>query len=333
MNIRWGILSTGRIAHKFADTAIHFGREITIGAVASRSLAPAEAFAAQYGIPKAYGSYEEMAEDPDIDIVYIGTPHHLHEAHMRLCLTQGKHVLCEKPFTVNAREARRVCDLAREKGLLVLEAFWTKFIPIYRRVERLLSEGAIGDVCLVKTQFGYPADPSRWRMDAARAGGALLDIGVYNIGFISMILGYHPAEIKTIAQISDSGVDMCSSVILRYENGAVAECTTAFNCRIPDTATIYGTKGRIHIPHYKNPRRVEIFMNDGSVSVIEEALGYPGIETMDYAGFEGPMLEAVACLAAGRTESGILTPAQTIATLEIMDAVRELWGMRYPFEA
>lgn len=322
--IRWGILATGGIAHTFADTAVHLGGEIAMAAVASRSMDKAKAFAAQYGIPKAYGSYEEMVKDPDIDIVYVATPHNLHAEDMESCLAHGKHVLCEKPFTVNAGEARRIYDLAREEGLLVLEAFWTKFIPIYRRVERLLADGVIGDIHLVKAQYGYVADRSVWRMNPALAGGALLDIGVYNLGFASMVLGYHPVEIKTMVHMSDTGVDECSSVLLQYEKGALAECTTAFGTYIPTIGTIYGSKGRIHIPDFKNPQRVEIIMNDGSTSVIEQKF--------DYNGYEYQMREAVACLVKGRIQSEIMTPAQSIAVMEIMDRIRGIWGLRYPFE-
>jgi len=324
--IRWGILSTGKIAQKFAETAAHFPEEFTVAAVASRSLDTAQAFASQYGIGKAYAGYEELARDPDVDIVYVATPNNLHAPNMKMCLEHGKHVLCEKPFTVNAGEAREVYAMAREKGLLVMEAFWTKFLPLYRRLDQLLAEGVIGDIHLIKAQYGYVISPARSlrKMDPELAGGALLDIGVYAIGFASMVQGYRPAEIKSIVRLNDSGVDEYSTTILRYEGGAIAECTCAIGTQIPVLGSIYGSLGMIRIPHFLAPQSMEVTLNDGTSYMIEEKF--------DFNGFEYQMREAAACLAAGRTQSDIMTPEQSIAVMEIMDTIRGIWGMRYPME-
>lgn len=322
--IRWGILSTGMIAKNFAEVAHRLGGEVEVEAVASRTPAGAQGFAQAYGIPKAYGSYEALAEDPDVDIVYVATPHSRHYEDMMLMLRNGKHVLCEKSFTVSAEEARAVYAEARARGLLVIEAFWTKFLPIYREVERRVGSGMLGEVKLVTAQYGYKTTREARKFDPALAGGALLDIGVYCIGFAAMVLGYAPLDVQAAMLLNDAGTDAYDAVTLAYD-GAVAQLTSAIGAQMPVFASIYGTKGRIEIPEFKNPQRFVTYI-DGKEP---DAFDLP----FQVNGYEYQMLEAQACLRAGRTQSDIMTPEQSVAVMRIMDEARRQGGLCFPFEA
>lgn len=321
--IRWGILSTGMIAKNFAEVAQKLGGEVVVEAVASRTRKDAEAFAAAYGIPKAYGSYEALAEDPDVDIVYVATPHSRHYEDMMLLLRNGKHVLCEKSFTVSAAQAQAVYDCARGQNLLVVEAFWTKFLPIYREVERRVASGVIGDIRLVTAQYGYTTAREARKFDPALAGGALLDIGVYCIGFAAMILGYEPEEIGASLLLNRVGTDAYDAVTLRYD-GAMAQLTSAIGANVPVFGGIYGTKGRIEIPNFKNPQRFTLLVDGREPETFELPF--------DVNGYEYQMREAQECLRAGRTHSEIMTPGQSVAVMRIMDEVRRQGGLRFPFE-
>ncbi len=326
-NIKWGIFSTGNIAHNFANTVNALNGEVDLFGVASRNIDKAQEFADEHGIKKAYASYEELAKDPEIDVVYIATPHNFHYENMVLCLENGKHILCEKSFTVTAKEAEEIYNLAKEKNLFVMEGFWTKFIPIYREIEKVIKDGVIGDIRLVTAQYGFCIDnPTRLarKFDPNLAGGALLDIGVYNIGFASMILGYEPKNIESFAKINDVGTDEYSSIILQYENGAIAELATAIQTTMPVLACIYGSKGYINIPEYKNPTMAEIVLNDGTSYKIEKEF--------EVNGFEYEIREAQSCIRDNKISSEVFTPEQSIAVMSIMDRVRELWGMKFPFE-
>lgn len=323
--IRWGILSTGSIANTFAKTAAQMNGEIEIGAVASRSLPSAQAFAQTYGIKKAYGSYEQLAADPDIDIVYVATPHSRHFEDMMLLLTNGKHILCEKSFTVTADEARWIYNFAKEKNLLVIEAFWTKFLPIYRELEQRLASGVIGDIRMVTAQYGYQTSPTRHqrKMNPDLAGGALLDIGVYCIGFAAMILGYKPDEIKSLMHINEVGTDTQDAILLRYGN-ASAVLTSAIGINAPVNAAIFGTLGRVDVENFKNPEAFTIVLDSGDAERFELPF--------DVNGYEYQMREAIRCLNEGRIQSDIMTPKQSIAVMKIMDKARAKGGLRFPFE-
>lgn len=328
-HLKWGIISTGNIAKVFADTVEamnKLGDNIEIRGVASRNPETAKQFAQRHNIAVAYGSYEELAADSDVDIIYIGTPHNLHYENMMMCLRHGKHVLCEKPFTVTAEEAREVYAFAKEKNLFVMEAFWTKFIPLYREVEKIIAEGTIGDIRLVTAQYGYctSADRVKRKFDPELAGGALLDIGVYNIGFAAMILGYDPRSILSTASLNDAGTDDYSAIIMKYENGKVAQLTTAIQTEIPVLGCIYGSLGHIRIKDYKNPQSIEIVMNDGQTRRVDQAF--------DVNGYEYQIREAESCITGGRICTDILTPEQSVAIMEIMDSVRDSWQMKFPFE-
>ncbi|MGN0772550.1 MAG: Gfo/Idh/MocA family protein [Candidatus Ventricola sp.] len=321
--MNWGILSTGGIARNFAETVRRMGDEATLYAVASRSQESADAFADQYGIPVRYASAEALARDPNVDIVYIGTPHSAHAEGMRLMIENGKPVLCEKSFTANAREAREVLALAREKNVFVMEAFWTKLCPLYREVERVLASGAIGEIRAVTAQYGYTTAREARKFDPQMAGGTLLDIGVYAIGFACMMLGYEFDSVQSNLVMNSAGTDAIDAIILR-KGGAVASLTCAIGTRMPTTGAVYGSKGRIEILEFKNPQSATVYI-DGEAP-------YTLSSPFEVNGFEYEIREAMACVAAGKAHSGIITPEQTIAVMEIMDQVRAQNGLTFPFE-
>ena len=321
--MNWGILSTGVIAKNFAETARRMGDEVILYAVASRSQESADAFADRYGIPVRYASAQELAEDPRVDIVYIGTPHSAHAEGMHLMIEHGKHVLCEKSFTTDAQQAKEIFALAREKGVFVMEAFWTKLCPVYREVERVLASGAIGEIRAVTAQYGYTTGREARKFDPQMAGGTLLDIGVYAIGFACMMLGYGFDSVQSSLVMNGAGTDAVDAIILR-RGGAVASLTCAIGAQMPTMGAVYGTKGRIEIPEFKNPERVTVCIDGEAPYAIECPF--------EVNGFEYEIREAMACAAAGRMHSEIITPEQTVAVMEIMDQVRAQSGLKFPFE-
>lgn len=321
--MNWGILSTGVIARTFAETARRMGEEVTLYAVASRSQESADAFADQYGIPVRYASAEALAKDPNVDIVYIATPHSAHDEGLRLMIESGKPVLCEKSFTTDAQQAREIFALAKEKNVFVMEAFWTKLCPVYREVERVLASGAIGEIRAVTAQYGYTTAREARKFDPRMAGGTLLDIGVYAIGFACMMMGYDMDSVQSNLVMNGVGTDAIDAIILR-RGDAVASLTCAIGAQIPTVGAVYGTKGRIEIPEFKNPQRVTVYADGQEPKVLTHPF--------DVNGYEYEIREAMACVAASRTQSDVITPAQTIAVMEIMDQVRAQNGMKFPFE-
>lgn len=320
--LRWGILSTGVIAKNFAETARRMGG-VEMTAVASRSAQSAEAFGEAYGIPKRYASYEALAADPEVDIVYVATPHSRHYADMKLLIGAGKHILCEKSFTTDAAQAVEVLRMARERGVFVMEAFWTKLIPVYREVERLIAEGAIGEVRSVTAQYGYTTGREARKFDAALAGGTLLDIGVYAIGFACMMLGYSFDDVLSQLILNDAGTDATDAILLR-RGRAVAQLTCGIGFNMPTHGAVYGTKGHIDIPEFKNPERVTLFLDGEAPRVIEHPF--------EVNGYEYEIREAERCVSEGKLQSGLMTWEQTVSVMRIMDEVRRQNGMRFPFE-
>lgn len=321
--MRWGILSTGTIAKNFAQTAGQMP-DVQIQAVASRSCGSAEAFAAAYAIPTAHGSYEALAADPNVDIVYVATPHSRHYEDMKLLIGAGKHVLCEKSFTTDAKQAKEIFELAEKENVFVMEAFWTKFIPLYRQIETILEEGRIGELRVVTAQYGYTTAREARKFDPALAGGTLLDIGVYAIGFACMMMGYAFDDVRSELVMNDAGTDALDAITLR-KGRTVAQLTTAIGANMPTFGAVYGTKGHIDIPEFKNPTRAMLHVD-----------GQPPVELaqpFEINGFEYEIREAQACAEAGKLQSERMTGRQTVAVMRIMDEIRRQNGFRFPFEA
>ena len=236
---------------------------------------------------------------------------------------KGKHILCEKSFTTDAAQAVEVLRMARERGVFVMEAFWTKLIPVYREVERLIAEGTIGEVRAVTAQYGYTTGREARKFDAALAGGTLLDIGVYAIGFACMMLGYSFDDVLSQLILNDAGTDATDAILLR-RGRAVAQLTCGIGFNMPTHGAVYGTKGHIDIPEFKNPERVTLFVDGEAPRVIERPF--------EVNGYEYEIREAERCVSEGKLQSELMTWEQTVSVMRIMDEVRRQNGMRFPFE-
>ncbi len=322
--IQWGILGPGSISHQFA-TGLQSAAGAKLLAVGSRSQAKADAFADKFGAPKRHASYEALAADPDVHVIYIATPHPQHKDAALLCLEHGKAVLCEKPFTVNAKEAEEVIASARAKDLFVMEAMWSRFFPAMAHVRKLIADGAIGEVRMLQADFGFRAgvDPSSRLFNPAMAGGGLLDVGVYPISLASMLFGA-PSDITGVAQIGEMGVDEQAAISLKYAGGQLAALTTGVRINTPQEAHILGTDGsiKIHAPWWK---AAKITVNAGGKS---EELDLP----FDGQGMNYEAEEVGNCLRAGKNESDILPLSETLSILRTTDTLRAQWGLKYPME-
>jgi predicted dehydrogenase len=322
---RWGILGPGRIAHRFAQ-ALEDVEGATLQAVASRSALRARDFAQRYGATSAYDSEEALAADPDVDAIYIASPHRFHHAQTRLCLEAGKPVLCEKPLTVNATEAGDLIQLAQAKGLFLMEALWSRYLPIYRQVRTWLDGGEIGEIKLVTSIFCFQAerDPSDRKFNHELAGGALLDLGVYNVSLSQWAIGRDPSAVVARCHLGDTGVDELTAVTMVYPQGAVAQFACSFLFEGVNEMTVYGSRGFVRI-------------HPGFWQSTEATLSVGGKETTAKLpfrrnGFEYQIEEAMDCIRGGRRESREMPLASTLATMTTMDQIRAQIGLRYSFE-
>ncbi|WP_373306949.1 Gfo/Idh/MocA family protein [Streptomyces longisporoflavus] len=326
--MRWGILATGGIAASFTANLLDMP-DAEVVAVASRTDASAKAFAERFGIPRAYGTWSALAEDEDIDVVYVATPHASHLAAAGLCLDAGRAVLCEKAFALNAREAQELVTLARRRGLFLMEAMWMYCHPLVRRLKALVDEGAIGEVRTVQADFGLagPFPPSHRLRDPAQGGGALLDLGVYPVSFAHLLLG-EPSGVTARAMLSEEGVDLQTGMLLSWESGAQALLHCSINAGTPVTASVTGSKGRIDVPDgFFFPERF-VLHRDGRDP--EEFAAVPADGPRDSLKHEAA--EVMHRLRAGDTESPLVPLDGTLAVMRTLDAVRERIGVRYPGE-
>jgi len=322
--IRWGVIGPGIIATGFAE-AMQWVDGGAITAVASRSAERAEAFGDRFDIPVRYDDYEALAADPDVDVVYVATPHSRHEADTIELLRAGKHVLCEKPFALNARQAARMAEEARNRGLFLMEAIWSRFLPAYRSLVEVIGEGRIGEPLLVEADFGFrrPVDPAHRHFAAELGGGALLDLGIYPIQLCTLVLG--PIE-RVVADgvVGETGVDEVVTALLHHPGNRLGVVKAALRVGMTCTARIAGTDGSIDLPammHCPN-----------SLTVSSPA----GVEHID-AAYEGNGLrfeidEVHRCLREGRTESTVVPLHESIALATTLDTIRAELGVVYPGE-
>jgi predicted dehydrogenase len=319
---RWGVLATGSIASTFVtDLALLPDAEVL--AVGSRRLDKAKDFARKHGIARAYGSWVDLAADPDVDAVYVATPHSAHHAAAHLCLSAGKPVLCEKPITLDRASAADLVETARERGVFLMEAMWTRTLPAIRAMRELIVDGAIGEVTAVYADFAIGGTfPPTHRVRAPElGGGALLDVGVYPVAFAHMLLGV-PRRISALATLTPEGVDENTAVVLGYDSGALA----ALHCGIvgsgPASATVVGARGRIVIPD--GFYRASGFTLERGERAERRTFRHRG----HGLGYEAE--EVMACLAAGRTESDLVPHSATLEVMGILDEIREEIGVEYP---
>jgi predicted dehydrogenase len=313
--VRWGIIGTGGIAHTFADD-LRLTETGVVSAVGSRRQSSADRFAEEFGIERAHSSYEALVEDPDVDVVYVATPHPMHRDDSVLALCAGKPVLVEKPFAMNAHEAREIVEAARERGLFAMEAMWTRFLPHIAVVRGWLAEGALGEIVCVTADHGqWFAEERSHRLFAPElGGGALLDLGVYPVSFASMVLGA-PDRIVALGDPAFTGVDAQTSMVFGYESGAHALLTCTLRAKSPVRAAIVGTEARIEIDHrFYGPTAVTLVPREGEPTVVPS--------THQGKGLRHEADEVARCLAAGETESPLMGLDESISIMETMDAVQ-----------
>jgi len=318
------VLGCGHISSKMARTLRMMkenGEQVHLYAAAARDLKKAEDFAAREGFEKAYGSYEEMAQDKQVDLVYIGTPHSLHYEQMMLCLSHGKHVLCEKAFTLNANQAKEALTLAKEKGLVCAEAIWPRYMPSYDVIKGLIGE--IGGARYIAPDLHYEMESIPRIILPELAGGALLDIGVYAITFARMYMGTEIVRVESCAQLTDLGVDRQDNITLFGKNGCVAMLSCGIAANGGQHTMIAGPKGRIVVDNVFNPRKVTVVTDAGErvVEMPEQLTGY------EY--------EVRACMEAiqnGDAQCKAMPHEEIVYVMELMDQMRAQWGMKYPGE-
>lgn len=322
--VRWGILGPGNIANRFAE-GIRAVPDAELLAVASRDIARANAFADRWSVARRYGSYDDLVADADVDAVYVSTPHPFHAPCSLLAIKAGKAVLCEKPFTVNAHEAREVVEAAREKGVFVMEAMWTRFFPLMRRLRDMAAAGEMGEVLMVQADFGFRAgfNPEGRLFNPALAGGGLLDVGVYPLSLAVMLLGV-PNRVSGLARLGETGVDELAAFTLGFPSGGLASLTTGVRVSTPHEAFICATEGSAHIPApWWVPEKMTVRVGRRTVEYSEPKLA---------SGFEYEIAEASRCIREGLRESPVLPLDETVAIVDVMDQLRAIWGVRYPME-
>ena len=323
--IRWGILGTGKIARQFAAGLKNLP-DAKLMAVGSRTAESANAFGEQLAVAHRHASYEALVNDPDVDVIYVATPHSCHRANTLQALAAGKAVLCEKPFTINAREAEQVITFARQQKLFLMEAMWTRCFPLMEKLRELLAGKAIGEVRMLTADFGFRAEyhEEERLFSPAAGGGALLDVGVYPVSLASMIFGA-PTRIVSHAHLGQTGVDEEAAIILSHAQGQLASLSAAIRLETPQEAIIMGTAGRIriHSPWWR-PAAMTISREGQS----DELMEFPFAGN----GYQFEAAEVMRCLRAGEFESRQMPLDETLSIMQTLDAIRSQWGLEYPRE-
>ena len=330
--IGWGVLGPGRIARTFVRD-LRLVPEARLAATGSRSLERAQAFAAELG-GTAHGSYAELVADPAVDVVYVASPHSAHEEHTMLALEAGKHVLCEKPMTLDAASTERLFTAARERGLFLMEAMWTAAHPVVRTLLRLLAEGEHGVPRQVRADLGFlvrAAQDDRL-LDPTLGAGALLDMGIYPLTFAHLVLG-EPEQLAAVAHLSERGIDLDVAIAGRYAGGATAALTASMTSHSPRTATVATDRGLFDLgTNFHHPSRLRWVPDSG-----RDPDGAPSArvdvepdEPVVGVGYGNEVLEVHACLRAGATTSAVVPPEQTLSIMRQLDDVRRQIGVHYP---
>lgn len=323
MNI--GILGAGRIAQIMADTVKAIPEKAMLYAVASRSIDRAKEFALRNSISHAYGSYEEMASDPNVDLIYVATPHSHHYQNMKLCLSHNKAVLCEKSFTRNFMEAEEILREAEEKKVLVTEAIWTRYMPSRKIIADTLASGIIGTVDHLSANLHYSIASKERMIRPELAGGALLDLGVYCLNFATMFFGDDIEKIDSSVALTETGVDKFNSMTVFFRDGKIASLTSGFTNRSDRQGIFHGDKGYAIIENINNPQSMSIYdTNDKLLKKID----FPEIAT----GYEYEVLECEEILSQGKTQCPSMPHEETLRIMKIMDSLRKQWGVIYPGE-
>ena len=321
--IKFGIVGTGTIAHRFAE-AIKNVRNAELVAVASRTKENAEKFGDEFAIPVRFDSYEKMAQSDVIDAAYIAVPHSGHIGCSCLMMNHGKHVLCEKPMAINTREAEEMFACAEKNNVLLVEAMWARLVPGTLKMLEIVKSGKLGDILGVEGKFCYTMDEDE--MDhhvfkAENGGGSLLDVGVYGLNFASWYLGREVEKIDAQSSLYN-GVDSHTCALLRYKNGAIADISSAILLKKPNEGYIYGSKGYARLSRFYAPQEIELHLNNGKNKTIP--VPYKG------NGFEEQIEHFCECIAKGLIESPVVTREQTLFITRQMDEIRNITGVVYP---
>lgn len=328
--MKFGILAPGKIAESMAQAiqGIRQGdrnEELQPYAAGSRSLDRAKAFADRWGFQKAYGSYEELVRDKEVELVYVASPHSHHYEHARLCLENGKHVLLEKAFTVNARQAEELMRMAKERGLLLAEAIWTRYMPSRTILEQLIDSGIIGEPVSLVANLGYAMRHKERLVKPELAGGALLDVGVYPIHFALMVFHSKVVKVDADAVFSPEGVDWTNSVTLTFEDGKLAVLHSTMLSPTDRLGVVYGEKGYIEVHNINNCEAIRVYDAD------HRLIAAPPIPEQ-INGYEYEVLSCMRAIALGQTECEEISHAETLRVMKLLDAIRAQWGMHFPCE-
>ena len=319
-----GILGPGRMAGTMARTLMAMD-DIQRLAVASRDLSRAEAFAKEYGFQRVYDSYDALLADPDVDLVYIATPHSHHFEQMKACIEAGKSVLCEKAFTVNAKQAAEIRRLAKEHGVFVTEAIWTRYMPSRQIINDVLDSGIIGQVTALTANLCYPVTYKPRILDPNLCGGALLDVGIYGLNFALMHFGKDIVKVDSSVRLAVTGVDAMETVTLHFADGKMASITAAIDCRSDRKGIFYGEKGFIIVENINNPQSIRVY--DTNENLLQEI-----IVPKQISGYEYQLRECAECLKSGAIESRSMPMEDTVFVMDLMDSIRAQWGLVYPQE-
>lgn len=316
--MRIGIIGAGKIARKMALT-VNSMEDASLYAIASRSMEKAEEFAKEFQIEKAYGSYEDMVSDDKVDLVYVATPHSHHYEHCKLALEHNKNILCEKAFTVNETQAKEILDLARKKHLLAAEAIWTRYLPMRKMLDDILSSGIIGEPQSLTANLGYAISDVPRLHDPGLSGGALLDLGVYTINFTLMAFGSEISRIDSSAVMLDTGVDAQNSMTLSYKDGRMAVLLSTQMANTDRRGSIFGTKGFVEVENINNPESIRIY--DSEYKLIKEL-----IQPNQITGFEYEVRSCINAIKSNSIECPEMPHEEILRVMRIMDAVRTKWS-------
>lgn len=319
-----GILGAGNIAGNMANT-LNEMEDAEFYAIGSRSQEKAEQFAKKFGAEKVYGSYEELVRDPEVELVYIATPHSHHYEHAKLCIEHGKPVLCEKAFMANAKQAREIYELAEERKVFITEAIWTRYLPSRKMIDEVIASGEIGEVTFVTANLGYDIKEVERLQKPELAGGALLDVGIYPLTFISMVLGNDIKEIISTCTKAETGVDEQNAMIFKYENGVMATAHSGMLAGTEQYGIVYGTKGYLIAENINNVTGIKVYTKERE---LVKELKVP----KQITGFEYQVRSAMKAIREGSLECPEIPHAESVFMMELMDRLRADWEIRYPFE-
>lgn len=320
--LNFSILTAGNIAQKMAATVSQMP-EVSCYAIASRDAQRAEQLAQKYGFQKWYQEYESLFTDPAVDIVYIGSPHSHHYFHIKQALLAKKHVLCEKPMTVNQTQAKELFELAKQQGVLLTEATWTRFMPFVTELKKLLQQEAIGKIHSLQCSFGFPVS-DRPRMAQPRlAGGALLDLGIYPLTMATILFPQEIQQITSLCTKTSLGVDAHNSIILQFVDGAVASLQSNMLCTLENKAVVYGEKGQIEIPQFWQAQEFHVLLDNGS----RQSYHFPH----KISGYEYEVEQFCSAIQQGLSECPAMPAHDTLKILGIMDTLRKQWDLQHPF--